>query len=134
MLKNGLILLLLIAALTACSQERPSTFTNQKMELQSGSETESTNEIDELMEAIINGEFEKVEELATEENINQKDDLGNTPLMVAVQYMDIEIIQLILDKGADPEIEDDLGISSLMMATESENKEIINLLKSHTSN
>jgi ankyrin repeat protein len=134
-LKHGLLLLSLILFLTACSQERPATFNTQNEVIdEQESDTVATNGIEALMDAIINSELEKVKELVTEENVNQKDDLGNTPLMVAVQYMEVDIIQYLLDKGADPQIEDDLGISSLMMASESENQEIINLLNSHTSN
>jgi ankyrin repeat protein len=135
MLKKGFILLLLSLALTACTQERPATFTNSEdaNSKENSDQAEETNEIQPLMDAIMNGEIEKVKELVTEENINQKDDLGNTPLMIAVQYMDIDIIHILLDKGADPSIEDDLGVSALTMATDSENKEIVGQLKSYTT-
>jgi ankyrin repeat protein len=136
MLKKGFVLLLLTLTLTACTQDRPATFSSSSEEAKSqenSNQAEATNEIQSLMDAIMNSELEKVKELATEENINQKDDLSNTPLMIAVQYMDIEIIKVLLDKGADPTIEDDLGVSSLTMATDSENEEIAELLKSYTS-
>jgi ankyrin repeat protein len=136
MLKKGFILLLLTLALTACTQERPATFSSNSEEAktqENSDQAEATNDIQPLMDAIMNGELEKVKELVTEENINRKDDLSNTPLMIAVQYMDIEIIKVLLDKGADPAIEDDLGVSSLTMATDSENKEIVELLKSYTT-
>jgi ankyrin repeat protein len=135
MLKKGFILFgLTLVTLTACSQERPSTFkTEAQGEKSEQIDSEGASDVQPLMDAIMNGEIDKVKELATEQNVNQRDDLSNTPLMVAVQYMDLEIVNVLLEKGADPTITDDLGVDSIMMAEDSENLELTNLLKSYTS-
>jgi len=44
---------------------------------------------------------------------NRADDMGNTPLMGAASKCDVELIQLLLDAGADPQIKSKAGLSAI---------------------
>jgi len=46
-------------------------------------------------------------------NPNQADNLGNTPLMGAASKCDAELIQLLLDAGADPQIKSKAGLTAI---------------------
>jgi len=122
-----------ILVLSGCSQNRPSTFKSPKNKDQAEEvKTQQSDSVQALMDAIINGETEKVKKLLSKDaDSNKKDDLGNTPLIVSVQYGDLEITKLLLEAGADPTIQDDLGITPLAMAIENDDKEIADLLKEH---
>jgi ankyrin repeat protein len=128
----GVITLLLIV-LTGCSGERPSTFNGDKNnDQQNEVKKNNQNSVESLMDAISNGDSKKVNELLSKDaDPNKKDDLGNTPLIISVQYGELEITKLLVEAGADPNIQDDLGITPLAMAIENDNKEIVELLKEH---
>lgn len=127
------LILIFILVLSGCSQERPSAFKSTKNNDQTNEvKTSHAENVQALIDAIINGETEKVKKLLSNHaNPNMKDDLGNTPLIVSVQYGDLEITKLLLEAGADPTIQDDLGITPLAMAVENDSKEIADLLKEH---
>ena len=63
-------------------------------------------------------------------DINQTDFVNeHTPLMIAIEQLDIETVKLLLDSGADPNIQDKGGDSALHYVVEQMNLEIFMLLK-----
>ena len=61
-------------------------------------------------------------------NVNAKDDFGSTPLMWAVYYGDADMTELLLQKGADPNMKDNEGQSASGYAQSEDNQEMLNLL------
>ena len=59
---------------------------------------------------------------------------GNTPLHIAVQNQDIEIIKILLDSGSDVNAKNAAGQTPLHLAVQTANKEIISLLASNDKN
>lgn len=66
-------------------------------------------------------------------DVNESSDYG-TPLMAAVVKGHITIIELLLEKNADPNIQDIKGTTALHYASMSENIEIANLLVNANAN
>lgn len=64
-------------------------------------------------------------------SINNKNDFGNTPLIIAVLYNNLECAQLLLKHGADPYKLGEYGMTSLDYAVEREYTEIAELLIGH---
>lgn len=58
----------------------------------------------QLAAAIVCGEVEGVRELLRTEDLDRVDRMGHTALMVAVRIGDLEMIELLLDAGADTEV------------------------------
>jgi len=54
--------------------------------------------------------------LAHGANVNARDTKGATALMYAALYGDVDFVNLLLEKGADPNLSNDLGINALMWA------------------
>ncbi|QTN34351.1 ankyrin repeat domain-containing protein [Akkermansiaceae bacterium] len=52
--------------------------------------------------------------------IHERDYVGNTPLLTAIEYDIIELVRLFLEHGADPNVEVDDGYTCLLTAIESE--------------
>lgn len=63
--------------------------------------------------------------------INSKNNYGDTPLVVAVLYNNIECVQLLLDHGADPHEPGEYGMTALDFAVQREYAEITELLLAH---
>jgi len=88
----------------------------------------------ELLEASKNGNLKKVELLLKENNvdINEKDSIGdsigNTALMEACEYGHLEIVKLLIEKGADVNLDNNFGITALMYASKKGYLKIIELL------
>lgn len=61
--------------------------------------------------------------------LNQADEVGDTPFTAAAYIEDKAMVQLLLDAGANPEHVNDEGYTALEYAEEFENQEIANLLK-----
>ena len=76
------------------------------------------------------GNYNVVQHLIKENyfDINSLDDLGNTALITAVKYEQHDILNLLLDLGADPYITDDEGKTALDYAVENQNESMILLL------
>jgi hypothetical protein len=55
----------------------------------------------ELHDAVKKGDIEKVKSLVTKENVNEKDDQGATPLIWASAYGKKDILEVLIEKGAD---------------------------------
>jgi len=65
-------------------------------------QSESTP-VSELHKAVLEGNIERTKECLTNgANVNESDNLGNTPLHYAVQYNRREIFELLLENQADP--------------------------------
>lgn len=62
------------------------------------------------------------------ENMNQKDEYGNTLLIYAIKYTNIDCVELLLKFDIDPNITNNDGISPLLCAVKNENISIILLL------
>lgn len=73
-------------------------------------------EINPFCKAIIQGDIATVETMIElGEDVNRKS-LGKTPLIYAARYNKAEILQLLLDNGADPAIRCDRGYSPMKHA------------------
>lgn len=64
-------------------------------------------------------------------DVNAKNVYGDTPLTMAETWQgsEVEMVQFLLDHGADPEMKDGQGRSPLQRAREYKNQALINLLK-----
>ena len=62
-------------------------------------------------------------------NVNAQDLAGTTILMLASYYGHTELVQLILSRGADPNLKDKQGRTALRRASDSGNLEVVELLK-----
>lgn len=87
-------------------------------------------QVEMLNKAIKKGDYEKVESLinASNTNINLRDKKGKTPLMYAVKKENIEIIKLLILKGASVNLEDNYGLTAMYFAHAKNNQEIVNLI------
>jgi ankyrin repeat protein len=63
-------------------------------------------------------------------NINEKTN-GLTPLMYAARYNQVEIIKILLKKGADVKVKDDKGFTALDHAENSKATEAVSVLKNY---
>ncbi|KAI7785361.1 hypothetical protein LA080_007195 [Diaporthe eres] len=82
-----------------------------------------------LLESLLN-DLPEVRELCSS-YINSKNNYGDTPLVVAVLYNNIECVQLLLDHGADPYEPGEYGMTALDFAVQREYAEITELLLTH---
>ncbi|HOJ99045.1 MAG: ankyrin repeat domain-containing protein [Treponemataceae bacterium] len=84
-----------------------------------------------LMDAVSGGFYEIVEDLleaGTDVNIKSKDD--QTALVIAVGKGDPQLVKVLLEHGANPDIPDKLGLSARKYATLFHNQEILGLIES----
>ena len=80
----------------------------------------------QLFDALSNGELEMVlKQLNTGIDINTRGNLGETPLITAARLGHKQIVNYLLQKGADPEIKDFDGITALFLAIRNRNTAII---------
>lgn len=82
-----------------------------------------------LCEAIIKGDLETVKkfiEYGTDVNETSN---GLTPLMFAARYNKVEILKVLLEKGADKKTKDDKGNTALKYAEFSKSQEAVDYLK-----
>ncbi|MDR1434961.1 MAG: ankyrin repeat domain-containing protein, partial [Puniceicoccales bacterium] len=89
--------------------------------------------IRELFKLVKNGDVEKTGEFfkSQEENIdiNEKNDLGNTLLHVAIDRDNEEMIKFLIDRGADAHVKNNHGQTPLDFAIIHRKRGTINLLK-----
>ncbi|WP_396184027.1 ankyrin repeat domain-containing protein [Flavobacterium sp.] len=84
-----------------------------------------------LCVAISKGEVEVVRKfIVYGANVNEKTN-GLTPLMYAPRYNQVEIIKILLEKGADVKVKDDKGFTALDHAENSKATEAIAVLKNY---
>lgn len=87
-----------------------------------------------LVVAISKGEIETVKKFIENRTKVNKKLNGLTPLMYAARYNKVEIIQYLLQKGADCDIKDSQGFTALNYAELSNAYEAIAVLKSSSGN
>ncbi len=92
-----------------------------------------TKEIHNLDDAVRNrGTKEDVLRLLkANADVNEKDSRGSTPIIHAVWYENIDIIQVLLDNKADPTIQNSRLNTAVHFAYEKNNVDIVNLLLTH---
>ena len=82
--------------------------------------------------AILQGNIEKVKQsLASGSDINQKDQYGNTPLIIATTFGKTAIAKLLIKKGADLNIRNSQGSTPLHIAAFFCYKDIVEALLAH---
>ena len=89
-----------------------------------------------LLAAVENGIHNEASELiesGADINAKTNEQYNETPLMLAAYWNEIEIVKLLLSKGADINTLDNLGWTALMYAVVESNTEIINILLSEGS-
>ncbi len=80
--------------------------------------------------AIMQGDIDTVRKLINlGENVNKKS-LGMTPAIFAARYNKVEILKLLVEKGANLKMKSDKGITVMKQAKLSNAKEVITYLKS----
>lgn len=86
--------------------------------------------INSFCKAILKGDIETVKSLiALGENVNQKS-LGMTPAIFAARYNRAEILQLLIENGADLNIRSDKGYTAKKQAEISNAKEALAVIES----
>ena len=85
---------------------------------------------DQLMQAIRDGKIDDVKKLAGTLEINYRDENEDTPLHVAIETGNEEIVRYLLMASADPEMKNKQGDTALLHAIRKGNKNIVNLLGS----
>ncbi len=92
--------------------------------------TSKSGEINSFCKAILKGDIETVKSLiALGENVNQKS-LGMTPAIFAARYNRAEILQLLIENGADLNIRSDKGYTAKKQAEISNAKEALAVIES----
>jgi hypothetical protein len=67
-----------------------------------------------LTKAVTDGDIEAVRALlAAGSDVNRKTSGGQTPLILAIVFMRIQILSLLLEAGADPQLRDSLGMNAV---------------------
>lgn len=80
--------------------------------------------------AVVNGDIETVRKLITlGEDVNQKS-LGMTPAILAARYNKAEILELLIDNGANLKIKSDKGYTAKKYAQLSNAKEALEVINS----
>jgi hypothetical protein len=64
-------------------------------------------------------------------DINAKDVIGSTPLMLATSSSNLEIVKLLLEVGVDINAKSKAGNNALMIASAYKHKDIVTLLKKY---
>ncbi|KAK2729897.1 ankyrin repeat-containing protein [Colletotrichum kahawae] len=67
------------------------------------------------------------------ENVNLRNDYGNTPLSIAVMYGYQDCVKLLLESGADPDVRGEHDRKPLSWALERGNVNIMNMLLDHSA-
>ena len=81
-----------------------------------------------MFTAAAEGDIELIQQLITEENVNEKDERDNTVLYYAVMFNQLETARLLLNLKADPLIKCRNGLTALHSAAENGNEKILKLL------
>lgn len=90
-------------------------------------------EINSFCKAIVKGDFDTVKKLIElGENVDQKS-LGMTPVMFAARYNKVEILELLIESGANLTIKSSKKWTVQKYAELSNSKEVIAILKNNAS-
>ena len=86
-----------------------------------------------LMSLCINGDFEKIREAtsAADSQINSQDDGGYTALMYACSNGNFEVVKLLLQRGANQNLQTKKGNTALYFAEKGKHSDVLALLKSN---
>ncbi|MDZ4146934.1 MAG: ankyrin repeat domain-containing protein [Flavobacteriaceae bacterium] len=85
-----------------------------------------------LLQLVREGNIENLTDKEIDKNlINQKDSLGNTALFLAVEANNLTVVDFLLKKGADPNIENKKHQTALQIAKENGFTELLKIIKSH---
>jgi ankyrin repeat protein len=87
-----------------------------------------------LLRAAMNNKLAEVKEfVAAGADINSRNHIGDTPLMLAVEYGygRVDVVNYLVEKGADLNITNINGETALMLATSSNNSEAAEILLAH---
>jgi hypothetical protein len=88
-----------------------------------------------LADAILEDDIDSVRQfLRYDDDLNQIDEYGFTPLIEAAVVENIEISRLLLNQGANPNQQDVTGGTALHWAAENNNSELCRLLLKHRAN
>lgn len=83
----------------------------------------------EIETAILSGDIKKVKELIKPENVNALIlDNQSTPLSIAAYAGNAQIVELLLQTGADPNMANKNSLTPLILATDKDNEAIVTLL------
>lgn len=85
--------------------------------------------IEDLFDAVRNYDTAATERLLTRIHPDTRDECGRTPLMVAVEYRAIEIVALLIRRGASLELSDIDGWTALDLASADGDKLLVGLLR-----
>lgn len=94
----------------------------------------ANNGWNKLHEAIFAKEYSKVKELVNKENVNVSTSAGLYPIHIAVKVDATDIVQLLIEHGADVDSIDNEGRAALHYAVQYQNKELILLLLKNEAN
>ncbi|WP_299441703.1 ankyrin repeat domain-containing protein [uncultured Aquimarina sp.] len=115
-------LMILIITSVSFASEQPNTSDSENYEL-------TTSKVDPFFMAIIKGDFDTVAKMIEEgSNVNLRSE-GKTPLMYAARYNRVDIIRLLIGKGASLQAKDDTGKTAMKFAELANAKEAMALLK-----
>lgn len=105
--------------LTGCNDRRE----EEHMKLQS----------DNLIQAVENNDLEKVQEILQDSSypINETNDKGETPLLIATHENYIEVAKLLIEAGADINLQDNIQDSAYLYAGAQGKTEILKYLIEH---
>ena len=81
-----------------------------------------------IIEAIRNNNISQLQSKITNTNVNYSDYSGWSSLLHAAQYGRLEIIKLLLDRGANIHHSDKYGYTSLLVAAQYRKLEVLQLL------
>lgn len=91
-------------------------------------EVKDMNEEDSLLQVVENSDIEAVHKLIEAGmDVNQQDDKGRTPTMIATYNNDLEMAKLLIESGADVNIQDDLQNTPFLYAGAEGYLDILNL-------
>src|SRR5690348_12242520 len=84
---------------------------------------------DLLFDAVKDGDAGKVKTLLDQKaDVNVRNSVGRTPLMIAVMSGKSEVVKLLLDRGADTRLQDSKGETAKQLGTEFDQDDIVKLL------
>ena len=94
---------------------------------------DSNSAIEQLASAAGSGDVSTLSRLLDEGvDINAKNSLGRTPLISAAAYNQKEVVQILLERGADPSITDDWDTTPARVSSMNEHHEITALIRKHS--
>lgn len=149
-MKKTILFLSAIFLLSACSQNKPKEKTEQSSTIQSTSQSsshfssqtvESTSQIEtkqfesgSLLRAVQNSDLNLVKEilLSKDYQIDEQNDLGETPLVVATHNNYIDIAKALIDAGADVNKQDNIQDSAYLYAAAQGKTEILSYILKHS--